>query len=769
MEPSSPTTIQPGPLRSRVAIEKDPPRDTGRTDALPAPSTTTRRPPSLSSSLSSPSRLHPPSGPVLPRLPQSRFSFEYQYPLRNNLDRPLLYDRPHRLSPVEIPPPSSPLDAGSTVCGKSTLYSQQAPPDGKRRMPSSTATFIQGRTRTDNPQSARKGAEISIADESRAKSEDIFLNIARSDSGRRESLGRSDLRRSRLRMSGNGFRSSTSRVPDQTPSSPEQLVRVNTDDSPLHHSQPDPPSVPLASAPYSYSASAHALPNFASSTRSVVGLPRSSRLSRTGPEHETTPERRSSRHSTLSTIRSSRQVSGAEATERARGEPDRARPDGTESTLSTAAPSTVWDELEDLKSRIKKLELTGKLPPSSQEAIIPSAAGERPRTATTTVTTMSSSSPRHRRTSVSVESDTITAPSPIVPLLQSALGKAKGLASKEVYTALEATATDAIALSSLLGTGHPPSGGVSMVNGFGSTERQSRRKAESLCLALSDEPHLHQQQASGDDATLRMSTSGTDEGTVTPGGSYRCSINPEPDAMVRRPSAPRALSRLEARRASLATPGDHASKNSDALADPPRTLSPEKPAATSRLSRLSVSLRTKRLLPDDDEPAEPARSPQAARSISRRMTDIGGVSSAQRPPPPTRSRPSQSIFYPPTQASQPRTPTPAAQSGIPLRRSMMTTSLYTPATSRANILAGSRRYAPSSATAEVLSEDPPPSPRQPVSQTKIVAPSTKLAASYTPISQNRLRTNSLGARRFGMRQRPIATAGNSKSFDNSID
>ncbi|KKK15486.1 hypothetical protein AOCH_006421 [Aspergillus ochraceoroseus] len=114
-------------------------------------------------------------------------------------------------------------------------------------------------------------------------------------------------------------------------------------------------------------------------------------------------------------------------------------------------------------------------------------------------------------------------------------------------------------------------------------------------------------------------------------------------------------------------------------------------------------------------------------------------------------------------------PNPGCAIRIPLRRSMMTTSLYTPATSRANILAGSRRYAPSSATAEVLSEDPPPSPRQPVSQTKIVAPSTKLAASYTPISQNRLRTNSLGARRFGMRQRPIATAGNSKSFDNSID
>ncbi len=36
--------------------------------------------------------------------------------------------------------------------------------------------------------------------------------------------------------------------------------------------------------------------------------------------------------------------------------------EGTESSASTAAPSTVWDELDDLKSRIHRLELTGKIP-----------------------------------------------------------------------------------------------------------------------------------------------------------------------------------------------------------------------------------------------------------------------------------------------------------------------------------------------------------------------------------------------------------------------
>jgi hypothetical protein len=87
---------------------------------------------------------------------------------------------------------------------KSTLYSQQEPPGVKRRMPSSTTTFVQGRSYIDENGPAVKGVErhshqdglrSSITDESRSKNEDIFLNIARSDSGRRESLGRSELRR----------------------------------------------------------------------------------------------------------------------------------------------------------------------------------------------------------------------------------------------------------------------------------------------------------------------------------------------------------------------------------------------------------------------------------------------------------------------------------------------------------------------------------------------------------------------------------------------
>ncbi|KAL3468440.1 hypothetical protein BJX64DRAFT_5511 [Aspergillus heterothallicus] len=880
-EPASPTTKfgyfsegnyltrskSSGGLRSaaierRLTVSGDS-RDTGKAGALTFAGTTTStpstsvgavalHPPPSSSSPSSPSRLHHPAS--LPRLPQSRFSFEFQSPLRKialtshlksaSVDRsstlapespsttapkqPSLYDS-HRksvpnlhLSHVELQAASEPrrtpptlsatpqggdsalsLDAGPTVRvlspnapkrRKSTLYSQQESPDVKRRMPSSTTTFVQGRSYIDENGPAVKGVEryshqdgvrSSLTNESRAKNEDVFLNIARSDSDRRESLGRAELRRSRFRMSGNGFRSSTSRVSSNVTPSPDQLPRSNTFESPLHpSSQNTSPSTRYSSLPNSYSASAHPLEehgrspqtSFTSSARSTIGLPRS-RLSRASPENETSAERRSSlhdsrsfRHSTLSTIRSSRQASGSEATEKPRYEVERSQKDGTESTLSTTAPSTVWDELEDLKSRIKKLELTGKLPPSSQEAIT-SASGDRPRTATTTVTTMSSS-PRHRRTSASGESDTITVPSPVHPLLQSALVKARSSVSKEVYTALEATAADAMALSQLLGTGKTPSGSVSVVNGYGPAERQSRRKADSvcrslteLCLALSDEQHI-KQQSPGEDAALRLSQNGTDEGTITPTISYRRSINQDPEEADRRQSAPRVASRLEARRASLANHTDYPSHETSAQ-NTKLTHTPSSPATGSRLSRLSVSMRTRRI---QDEESNEHRSPHG-RSISRSMTDIGAASSTQGPSPRQRS----TFAYPPTpsaaeyqQFSQPRTPT--AQSAIPLRRSLMTPSTYTPAIPRANIQAGSRRYGLSTA-AEGPADDVPISPRQETPQTKIVAPSSKLAASYTPISQNRFRTNSLGGRRLGIGRRPMSTVDSkqSKSFNDSIE
>ncbi|OJI82161.1 hypothetical protein ASPTUDRAFT_757130 [Aspergillus tubingensis CBS 134.48] len=874
-----------------MMLRADDPRDAGKAAALTSPSagasdspsapTTTTPSASFASpspSASTPVASHLPSSsssssvPPVPRLPQSRFSFEYQYPLRkraltshlsaaasvlNGDDTPpgpdpsptpqrtFLYDSPRRSVPnfhmshlrdqalLNSQPPSPrralekdsdaarPLDANSTVRvlspnatkrRKSSLYAEQSISDVKSVMPSSTVTYSQGRLLADERNRAMNGLDrqgdgnrTPVADDFRSKNEDVFLNIARSDSDRRESLGRSELRRSRFRMSGSALRSPTSRVAEQTPS-PEQL-RLNTYDNPLH-SQNDPPSTPHTSVPsYSYSASAHPLDEhsrssslaYASGSRSTIGLPRS-RLGRTSPEPspyspESHLERRGSlhesrayRHSALSTIRSSRQPSSSEATERARFEPDRSRQDGTESTLSTNAPSTVWDELEDLKSRIKKLELTGKLPPSSQEAIS-SASGDRPRTATTTVTTVSSSPKRGRKSSIATgDLDQNAAPSPVHPLLQSALTKSKEVLGNEVYAALEVTVTDALALSTLLSSNKAPSGGVSIVNGYLPSDRQARRKADSvcrslteLCLALSDDQLRRQPSTALEVKADEQQINGhDDDDTITPTPPFRRSTIQEPESLSRRQSNSRVTSRLEARRASMANNAASDNQNNkgpDQGPDAKLTQSPGSSAPVRRLSRLSTSLRTKRVHTDDDN--APDQSPQP-RSIQRSMTDITNPAATYRVSPRQRishgytasqsiadSSPERNVRYStpsqPSQLPQPRTPT-LSQSAIPLRRSILTPG-YVPATSRSNIQAGSRRYglSPGIGSAALGGEMPTEdamstTPRQEPSQTRIIAPSQKLAASYTPIAQNRLRANSLGARRFGLRQRPMAVS-----------
>ncbi|THC88612.1 hypothetical protein EYZ11_011942 [Aspergillus tanneri] len=853
------------------------PRDQGRAGALASAGNSSAAPVASCPSPSS-SAAHPTLS-LSPRVPQSRFSFEYQSPLRKraltsysgsavpavnafpspNRDpaptptpiqtptpqRTPLYDRHRRSVPsfnlplshlraptVSASQPSSPrlaleeesdsalpLDAtGSTVRvlspnatkrRKQSFHAHQTPPDVKRRMPSSTVSYSQGTAPMDERNRAvngfdkgsEDGARTPIADDSRLKNDDLFLNIARSDSSRRESLGRSDLRRSRFRMSGSGLRSPASRTYEQTPS-PDQL-RSNTYDSPLHSNNGSPSNVHSSGA-YSYSVSAHPLEDhsrshhssYAPSSRSTIGLQRS-RQSNAGPDSsphhaESNIERRASlqdprlfRHSTLSTIRSSRQVSTSEATERARVEPDRSRLDGTESTLSTTAPSTVWDELEDLKSRIRKLELTGKLPPSSQEAI---SASERPRTATTTVTTVSSSPKHGRRTSnPSADADTITV-NPVHPILQSAMAKAKNVLSNGVYSTLEATVIDALTLSNLLGSSKAPSSGASGINGYSSSERQSRRKADSvcrslteLCLALSDE-QIRKQHACAEAGAQQCN--GTNEGTSTPMLTHQ-QTNQDPEGISRRRST-RVASRLEARRASLVNPSaspsaensSNTNRSSDSTLESQQTQSLKTSVPMSRLNRLSTSLRMKRLQTEDETAA--SASPHS-RSISRSMTESETPASSHRSPRMSygyttsqSASESQEVQTPrfssqtqQSQLPQPRTPT-VSQSGIPLRRSLITPTSYTPATPRTNIQAGSRRYGLSTATINGANENVSFAQQEP-SQTRIHAPSSKLATSYTTISQNRLRANSLGTRRFGLRHRPVAGVDGVVNLDDSID
>lgn len=174
--------------------------------------------------------------------------------------------------------------------------------------------------------------------------------------------------------------------------------------------------------------------------------------------------------------------------------------EASESSNSTAAPSTVWDELDELKSRIHRLELTGKMPKTSGAAMS-RASEERPPTAGTGATTMSGSPKRASGVGAApAEVQSVASSQRDQPILQSALFKTKPFVSSEVFDAIEAAAADALSLAQLMGTAGQPgpiSSGASTIGTGGMstvTDRQLRKKADSicrnlteLCLALTDE------------------------------------------------------------------------------------------------------------------------------------------------------------------------------------------------------------------------------------------------------------------------------------------
>ena len=165
------------------------------------------------------------------------------------------------------------------------------------------------------------------------------------------------------------------------------------------------------------------------------------------------------------------------------------RADGTESTLSTNAPSVILEQLDDLNARIKKLELNGKMP-STSSAAMSSVLGERPATATTTLTTMSPSPKRSQMRIDSPEASTSTVKgqvnSDIHPLLHSALSKSKELVSPEVFSALEATASDALTLAAMTSGANSEAGSDPPDNAMNGVDRRIRHKANSMCRSLTE-------------------------------------------------------------------------------------------------------------------------------------------------------------------------------------------------------------------------------------------------------------------------------------------
>ncbi|KAL2259345.1 hypothetical protein VTK26DRAFT_7003 [Humicola hyalothermophila] len=286
--------------------------------------------------------------------------------------------------------------------------------------------------------------------------------------------------------------------------------------------------------------------------------------------------------------------------------------EGTESSNSTAAPSTVWDELDDLKSRIHRLELTGKMPPASR------VPDDRPRTATTNATTMSAS-PKRVPTQPDGEKSA-SLPRETQPLLLSALQKAKGSVSSDVFNAIESAATGALALVEMLGAAGEPgpiSSSASAVGYGGSvTNRQLRRKADSicrnlteLCLVLADEAGRHkeaQPTAAAHEKDLLSPASPQEAMTVF---QRRRSAVAE---MASKPDrSPRAPSRLEQRRQTLLASAAVSSPSLSPYVTAPGT--PLEPSSTGRKSSLLLA-RIRRVGTEEPEETPGRRSALLFRS-----------------------------------------------------------------------------------------------------------------------------------------------------------
>ncbi|EGX94148.1 cell wall anchor protein [Cordyceps militaris CM01] len=232
--------------------------------------------------------------------------------------------------------------------------------------------------------------------------------------------------------------------------------------------------------------------------------------------------------------------------------------EGTESTASTTAPSTMWDELDVLKSRINRLEVTGKLP-STSGAAVTKISDERPVTAGTTATT-NSTSPKRQINLQTDETASVSTQREAYPILQNALANCKLNLSSQVYLALDCVAQDALGLSAAMGHGPIPSGASTIGTGSTATDRQLRRKAESVCRSLTELCITL-----NDEAAYRANTSQQQVQAFTPGTPLTPTLPKSHSSglpVVRRSSviegnmalphsSPRVMSRFEERRHSL--------------------------------------------------------------------------------------------------------------------------------------------------------------------------------------------------------------------------
>ncbi|KAF4555533.1 Hypothetical protein D9617_2g054940 [Elsinoe fawcettii] len=308
---------------------------------------------------------------------------------------------------------------------------------------------------------------------------------------------------------------------------------------------------------------------------------------------------------------------------------NQAAPNDSDSVGSQTAASTVWDELDELKSRIKRLETTGQRLPSTANAAIASHTAARPQTATTAPTTVSSS-PQQLRKQLITPSEMTTGtsiPADVHPTLQSALSRARSTLTPQVYRPLEAAVMDSLAMAAA--TGRQASGGMSSaastINGFGGSDRQTRRKVDSLCRNLADLCIAMCDSRSDDTQLLSSPTSARKSRPASPRHHVRQSVELE-ESRPEVPAVPqsRRTSRTSwARTDEVRTPRLSISGRHELLNDlqhgegSPSTTPKDYTARYSSLGRGDEQRQDRRLsiTQNNDEPS--------LRAPSRAMTDIG--------------------------------------------------------------------------------------------------------------------------------------------------
>lgn len=311
----------------------------------------------------------------------------------------------------------------------------------------------------------------------------------------------------------------------------------------------------------------------------------------------------------------------------------------SDSVDSQTAPSTVWDELDDLKSRIKKLELTGKIPSTSSAAVVGGGtSSERPRTATTAPTTISSSPKQQRKPEGDARGGAQGPKSPvdgpltiadIHPTLHAALAKAKALLSASLYRTLDATATDALQLVAMTGSAGPQGttySAASIINGATVSDRQIRRKADmmcrnltDLCLALCEGKHEAPSMVS---APIGIDTPPRITGPRSKYSRSSLAFGEDLSKIASRP-----MSRLDARRSSILgiQPSNDPQASGDDVSISEHETTPSQPhrvPETRRQSRLSNRLEAPRF-----GRYEEASGDEDVRPPSRAMTEVGNFGS----------------------------------------------------------------------------------------------------------------------------------------------